>query len=375
MKFSINIGLIAIFLTACNGQIAIEPTETITPTITYTPTSLPTSTTIATATITPTETTIPQPGTLVFASCSTFCDIFIINNDGSGLTKLTTSEMYYIFYLQWSPDGSKIVFSACIDDSLQANSQNNGCNFDVFTISADGSQLENLTNNQSEDSNPDWSPDGKKIVFNSDRSGNHEIYSINADGTGIKQLTNNSLVAIFPEWSPDGSWIAYSTAKRKSNGDPYFEICIMNPDGTIIKEIAEGDSPHWSPDGTNIAFIGYTGSIDDIFMAKPNGTGLINLSNSNAFEFGLSWSPDSKLIAYVTGREDNTEIYSVCVDCDNNQPTNITNSELMEQNPSWSPDGSQIAFQSGDILCVMNADGSQKKCFNKQAIGTIDWKP
>lgn len=149
----------------------------------------------------------------------------------------------------------------------------------------------------------------------------------------------------------------------------------MNSDGTEIKKIAEGNTPRWSPDGTNIAFTGYTGSIIDIYMIKPDGTRLMNLTNSNAFEFGLSWSPDSNHIAYVTGREDNTEIYSVCVDCDNNQPINITNSEVMEQDPSWSPDGSQIAFHSGDILCVMNADGSQKKCFNKQSTGSIDWRP
>lgn len=386
-KSSIALGLIVIFLSACNSQMPIEPSATIfftsaiSPTTSQTRTLTSTATVTPHATITPTAMISPQPGTLVFSSCSTFCDIFIINNDGSGLTKLTTSEMFYIFYLQWSPDGTKIVFSAlektsdCIGDSPNPNNQSNGCNFDIFTISADGSQLKNLTNNQGEDSNPDWSPDGKKIVFNSDRSGNHEIYSINADGTGLKRLTNNSLVAIDPQWSPDGSWIAYTTAKRKSTGDPYFEICIMNPDGTMIKEITEGDSPHWSPDGSNIAFTGYTGSIIDIFMIKPDGTGLMNFTNSNGFEFGLSWSPDSSHIAYVSGREDNTEIYTICVDCDNNPPINITNSEVMEQEPFWSPDGTQIAFQSGDILCIINADGSQKKCFNKQSKGSIDWKP
>jgi TolB protein len=229
-----------------------------------------------------------------------------------------------------------------------------------------------LTNYRGEDSNPDWSPDGKKIVFTSDRTGNHEIYSINANGTGLKQLTNNSLVAVYPQWSPDGSWIMYASANKRTRD---FEICVMHPDGTEIMKIAAGDSSRWSPDGKNIAFIGVTSSLVDVFMAKPDGTEIKNLSNSNAFEFGLSWSSDSKHIAYVTDQENNTEIYTVCVDCDNNQPINITNSEAVDRNPSWSPDGSQIAFQSGDILCVMNADGSQKKCFNKQSTGTIDWKP
>jgi len=370
-KFSITIGLIAIFLSACNGQLTTEPTATISPSSTLPPTTLPTATTTATATVTPTETTIPQPGTLAFASCSeSKCAIYSIDNDGSVLTKLT-SDMVYIFNPLWSPDSTKIVFSACPTGNIQCSDGN----FDIFTISFDGSQLVNLTNNPSEDRNPDWSPDGKKIVFNSNRSGNHEIYSINADGTELKRLTNNTRDDMDPKWSPNGSRIVYETTKNLSTGGWYYEICVMNSDGTEQKELIEGVSPLWAPDGTHIAFSGADDNISDIFMIEPDGTGLKNLINNPTDEFDFSWSPDSKLIAFATNRDYNAEIYILCVDCEGNQQINITNSDTNDQKPSWSPDGTQIAFLSEDTLCVMNADGSQKMCFDIKASGTIDWKP
>jgi len=286
------------------------------------------------------------------------CAIYSINNDGSGLTKLTR-DMVDIFNPQWSPDGTKILFEG---------------NPNIYIMNADGSDLINLTR-KAEGMHPDWSPDGKQIVFNSLRSGNNEIYTINTDGTGIKRLTNTPLDDLEPQWSPYGSWIAYYTTKNLNTGGWYYEICVINSDGTELKELIVGVSPHWSPDGTYIAFSGYVDSEDDIFMIKPDGTGLKNLSNNNADEFDFSWSPDSKLIAFVTNRDYNAEIYLLCVECEDNQQINITKSEASEQKPSWSPDGTQIAFLSDDILCVMNADGSKKKCFGISASGTIDWRP
>lgn len=61
-----------------------------------------------------------------------------------------------------------------------------------------------LTNAESNNENPSWSPDGSKIVFMSDRDGNHEIYSMNADGSGQTRLTNSPGRDEFPAWSPDG---------------------------------------------------------------------------------------------------------------------------------------------------------------------------
>jgi Tol biopolymer transport system component len=191
------------------------------------------------------------------------------------------------------------------------------------------------------------------------------------DGTDLIQLTHSTTANTNPQWAPDGLRITYESQKFLDNGGWFYELCVISSDGTKTLALTGGVMPNWAPDNTNIAF--NNGS--DIFVIKPDGTGLRNLSNSSSDEFDFSWSPDSKFIAFVTNRDANAEIYTVCVDCEDNQQVNISNSSANDQHPSWSPDGAKIAFLSDDSVCVMNVDGSQKECFAVKALGTIDWKP
>jgi TolB protein len=77
-------------------------------------------------------------------------------------------------------------------------------------VNWDGSNLGNLTEGSvANDAHPSWSPDGKQIVFDSDRSGTPQLYIMNADGSSPRALTNDTLQNTEPKWSPDGKWIAY----------------------------------------------------------------------------------------------------------------------------------------------------------------------
>ncbi|MBU7016414.1 MAG: PD40 domain-containing protein, partial [Theionarchaea archaeon] len=92
-------------------------------------------------------------------------------------------------YPEWSPDGKKIAFC----------SEKSG-NWEIYVIDADGSNQVNLTNNPAHDMDPTWSPDGQKIAFDSDRDGNKEIYVMNADGSSAVNLTNNPASDRDPDW-------------------------------------------------------------------------------------------------------------------------------------------------------------------------------
>ena len=89
-----------------------------------------------------------------------------------------------------------------------------------------------LTNNPAIDFPSEWSPDGSRILFWSDRDGNLEIYAMNADGSGVTRLTNASGRDYVPRWSPDGSRILF-VSDRDSN----LEIYVMNADGSGVTRL------------------------------------------------------------------------------------------------------------------------------------------
>jgi TolB protein len=147
-------------------------------------------------------------------------------------------------------------------------------------VNADGTGLQRLTNTSSGEVQPAWSPDGKRIVFVSDRGGvgTRNLFIMNADGSGVRRLTTFAGSDEAPSWSHDGSTVAFS---RVVNGD--FEIHVVNTNGsiwipTIVRRVTnrvgyDGD-PTWSPDG-RVAYASTTPGApgSDIRVIKADGTG------------------------------------------------------------------------------------------------------
>jgi Tol biopolymer transport system component len=153
-------------------------------------------------------------------------------------------------FADWSPDGKRIVF--------QTPAVRNGTFIyrDIFVINVDGTGLTNLTHNSThQDWRPAWSPDGTRIPFQSNRDGNNEIYVMNADGSNPVRLTFDNHPDQEPDWSPDGNKIVFD-----SNRDGNLEIWVMNADGTDEMQLTNTEGcvrnldPAWSPDGRKIAF-------------------------------------------------------------------------------------------------------------------------
>jgi len=90
---------------------------------------------------------------------------------------------------RWSPDGSRIVFQS-----------NRDGDWDIFVMDADGGNEVPLTFNSSDDLSPDWSPDGRRIVFRSDRDGDHDIYVMDADGSDVIQISDEAGSDSVPRW-------------------------------------------------------------------------------------------------------------------------------------------------------------------------------
>src|SRR3546814_8265885 len=127
-----------------------------------------------------------------------------------------------------------------------------GGNTDIYRISADGGTPVRLTNAPGIDVGGSFSPDGKKIVFESDRSGGQQIYTMNIDGSQQRRISFGGGRYATPEWSPRGDLIAFT---KMGGGE--FRIGIMTPAGggeRLLTNSWQDEAPTWSPNGRVIQF-------------------------------------------------------------------------------------------------------------------------
>lgn len=232
--------------------------------------------------------------------------------------------------LQFSPDGRKVVF----------NSERDG-NPEIYAMDVDGTNLVRLTNHPADDLSAVWSPDGSRIAWQSQRTGRLHIWVMDADGTDKRQLTERSW-NYEPFWSPDGARIGFT-----SHQDGDFEIYTMKADGTDPARLTHSPGrdfgEHWSPDGKKILFVSNRDATKyEIYTMDADGAEQRRLTQHPARDAHAVWSPDGLAIAFVSARDGNQEIYVMRED--GSGATNLTMSPADEDSPRWSPDGSKIAF-------------------------------
>ena len=208
-----------------------------------------------------------------------------MNADGTGRTVIfrPSGKRRALFSPSWSPDGSQIVFCMFGDQGSR-----------LFVINADGSGLTKITRGDHNDSSPSWSPDGTAIAFSTYKHRHNFLMTMDIDGSDRTVLVARGQNDE-PDWSPDGSQIVFSRNIGRGRND----VVVINADGTGRTRLTDTPrrwewTPVFSPDGLRIAFPrGRSGkplSPADIFTIAVDGTDEQRLTDTNRIdEFALNW--------------------------------------------------------------------------------------
>jgi Tol biopolymer transport system component len=297
----------------------------------------------------------PEAGRLAFVrGHGPNTEIYVANEDGSGQRRLTHTSGMEVFPV-WSPDGRKIAFLRIGDRDHRG----------LYVMNADGSGQRRLSD-QASFGAPDWSPDGRKIAFVSSRQGppwctwqrgcDTEIYVMNADGSGQRNLTQNpahdylATGAQHSAWSPNGRKIVFVSDRAgcTSQTGCNTEIYVMNADGSgqrnLTRNPAPDDEPAWSPDGGKIAFVSnrhgptwcnWKRCHTEIYVMNAGGSGQRNLTRNPRRDHSPAWSPDGRTIAFLSDRDRNYEIY--VMNADGSGQRNLTHYRFHEFSFAWLP--------------------------------------
>lgn len=262
-------------------------------------------------------------------------EVVIMDLNGDNV-KAITKDRSVAISPNWSPDGKKLVYSIY---TRRVGSPQQNLTLFLHDLSANKRAI--LSNRNGLNSGGSFSPDGQSVYLTISKGGSPDIYKINLQGDQLAQLTKGPAGAMNVEAavSPDGTKIAFSSDR---GGSPM--IYVMNTDGTNVKRLTfqgkYNSTPTWSADSKKIAFAGQIESYFDIFVVNIDGSNLYRVTSATksngrrASHEDPSFSPDGRFIAYTSNRTGSNQIFISSVD--GSQERRVTNDSYNYFKPKWS---------------------------------------
>jgi len=214
-------------------------------------------------------------------------------SDGPGTPRVLTNSIGFDRQPVYSPDGKHVLFSS-----------NRAGSIDLWLVERTTGQLRQLTDDPAHDWDPAFSPDSKHILWSSNRGGHMEVWISNLDGSSARQVTQDGRDAENPTMTPDGEWIVYASANDQKIG-----LWKIRPDGTDAVRLHEGTDliPEVSPDGRYALFsvirsMNYVIRVVDLDSGEivPFEIELLLTQRNQDVVYGRArWTPDGSGIVYV----------------------------------------------------------------------------
>ncbi|MBS1795476.1 MAG: PD40 domain-containing protein [Acidobacteria bacterium] len=264
------------------------------------------------------------------------CDqIFTMNIDGSNVQRVSNGEgrttcSYYF------KNGKKILYASTFGGKKECPPNPDFSkgyvwaiypDYDIYTSTPDGKNIKNLTNSPGYDAEATVAPNGKKMVFTSERDGDLELYSMDMNGKNVKRLTFEPGYDGGAFFSPDSKMIVYRGShptdpklverdkqllKEHLIVPTVFEVWVMNADGSNKRQVTKLNSasfaPFFLPDGKRIIFCTNYFATDpkkrnfDLAIINVDGTGLERVTFNESFDGFPMFSPDGKKFVFASNR-------------------------------------------------------------------------
>jgi Tol biopolymer transport system component len=275
-------------------------------------------------------------------------ELYIANADGAGERKLFPTSGFD-YSASFSPDGKWIVFT----------SERNG-SADIYRVRVDGSGLERLTDDPAYDDQAALSPDGRQLVFVSSRgSGSADIWILDLATRKARNLTNAPGGDFRPSWSPDGKWIAFSS-DRNTEFRPHSlgwehvqeaSIYVIQPDGKGLRRLTSAGmfagSPKWSADGKRVVF--YEMAVGQTFAARVGAptaaSQIVSIDVASGSRVEHTSGPEVKVAPQFLS----ADRVGYLVKSGKQQGLAFSTGDRGAagdlRNPAWSPDGKQVVYQ------------------------------
>jgi TolB protein len=202
---------------------------------------------------------------------------------------------------------------------------------------------------------------GTRISFIATRSGKKEVYLADFDGSNVRQLTHDNTISVHPSLSPNGGRIAY-TGYQSGYADVYLIDLASGSRNRIVNFPGTNSGATFSPDGDRLALTISKDGNPELYTVSASGGGARRLTHTRGVESGPTWSPDGNEIIYSFSDTGGSQLYRISSRGGSGRSISTGHGNCTE--PNWSPDGKQLAFnvRSGEFqIAVLDLAGGSTR--------------